>query len=71
MKGKIVVAVVAIIAVLVVAGFALMYFSTYNNLVALNASVDEKWAQVEQELQRRYDLIPNIVSAARAYMTYE
>lgn len=48
-----------------------MYFSTYNRLVALNSSVDEKWAQVEQELQRRYDLIPNIVSAAKAYMTYE
>ncbi|MEM2098809.1 MAG: LemA family protein [Candidatus Bathyarchaeia archaeon] len=71
MKGKIVVSIVAIIAVIVVASFAIMYFSTYNNLVALNASVDEKWAQVEQELQRRYDLIPNIVSAAKAYMTYE
>ncbi len=71
MKTKFVVAIVAIIAVIVVAGFAVMYFSTYNRLVALNASVDEKWAQVEQELQRRYDLIPNIVSAARAYITYE
>ncbi|MCW4008673.1 MAG: LemA family protein [Candidatus Bathyarchaeota archaeon] len=71
MKGKIVVAIVAIIAVIVVASFAVMYFSTYNRLVALSASVDEKWAQVEQELQRRYDLIPNIVSAAKAYMTYE
>ncbi|MBS7631293.1 LemA family protein [Candidatus Bathyarchaeota archaeon] len=71
MKGKIVVAIVAIIAVIVFASFAVMYFSTYNKLVALNASVDEKWAQVEQELQRRYDLIPNIVSAARAYMAYE
>jgi LemA protein len=39
--------------------------------VGLNATVDEKWAQVEQELQRRYDLIPNMVSAARAYITYE
>ncbi|MGB9915403.1 MAG: LemA family protein [Candidatus Bathyarchaeales archaeon] len=71
MNGKIVVAIVAIITVIVVASFAVMYFSTYNNLVALSASVDEKWAQVEQELQRRYDLIPNVVSAAKAYMTYE
>lgn len=71
MKGKIIAAVVAIIAIIVVAGFAGLYFSTYNNLVGLNASVDEKWAQVEQELQRRYDLIPNVVAAARAYITYE
>jgi LemA protein len=71
MKGKIIVAVVAIIAVIVVAGFVGLYLTTYNNLVGLNASVDEKWAQVEQELQRRYDLIPNIVGAAEAYITYE
>ena len=71
MKGKIIVAVIAIIAVIVVAGFVGLYFTTYNNLVNLNAAVDEKWAQVEQELQRRYDLIPNVVSAARAYITYE
>ncbi len=71
MKGKIIVAAVAIIAVILVASFAALYFMTYNNLVGLDTSVDEKWAQVEQELQRRYDLIPNVVSAARGYMNYE
>ena len=71
MNGKIAVVAIVVIAVLVVASFGFLYISTQNNIVALNASVDEKWAQVEQELQRRYDLIPNVVSAARAYMTYE
>jgi LemA protein len=71
MKLKIVVIPVCIIAVIVVATFAVLYFTTYNNVVGLNASVDEKWAQVDQELQRRYDLIPNVVAAARGYMTYE
>jgi len=53
-----------IIAVLAVAGiFVLVYFGTYNNMVGLEASVDEKWAQVDQELQRRYDLIPRVVNA--------
>jgi len=71
MKTKIVLAVAAIIVVILVASLAVVYVSTYNNIVGLNSSVDEKWAQVEQELQRRYDLIPNVVSAARAYITFE
>jgi LemA protein len=71
MKGKLIVISVAVIVVILVATFAALYFVTYNNLVGLNSSVDEKWAQVDQELQRRYDLIPNVVSAARSYMTYE
>ena len=64
MKGKFVVIAVVIIVVVLVSAFAGLYFTTYNNLVSLNASTDEKWAQVEQELQRRYDLIPNVVAAA-------
>ena len=71
MKGKIVATGVTIVVVLLIASFAFLYFNTYNNLVGLNAFVDEKWAQVDQELQRRYDLIPNVVNAARAYITYE
>lgn len=71
MKTKVIATVVVIIAVIVGATFVALYFTTYNNLVALDASVDEKWAQVEQELQRRYDLIPNVVAAARAYINYE
>jgi LemA protein len=71
MNAKIIVAAVAIIAVILVASFGFLYISTQNNLVTLANSVDEKWAQVEQELQRRYNLIPNMVNAARAYMNYE
>jgi LemA protein len=71
LKTKMVVAVVAVIAIIIAAGFAGLYFTTYNNLVNLNVTVDEKWAQIDQELQRRYDLIPNVVNAAKAYMTYE
>lgn len=51
--------------------FAALYFGTYNNVVSLEASVDAQWAQVEQELQRRYDLIPNIVNSAKLYINYE
>ncbi len=71
MKGKIVAAVVALIVIVIAASFAALYFSTYNNIVGLNANAESQWAQVEQELQRRYDLIPNMVDAAKAYITYE
>ncbi|MEM2943715.1 MAG: LemA family protein [Methanomassiliicoccales archaeon] len=71
MKIRTAIIVIAIITIITLGSFAAIYFSTYNRLVALNAAVDEKWAQVEQELQRRYDLIPNLVSAASAYIEYE
>lgn len=61
--------IVALLAV--VGGFFLLYYGTYNNLVGLDVSVDEKWAQVEQELQRRYDLIPRVVNATKLYINYE
>jgi len=67
------IAVVVIVAIIVVVGviFVALYFGTFNNLVALEESVDEKWAQVEQELQRRYDLIPRVVNASKLYIKYE
>jgi len=67
------IAVLAIIAIVVVVGviFAALYFGTYNNLVALDETVNESWAQVQQELQRRYDLIPNIVNTTKLYLGYE
>lgn len=71
MNTKIVVIAVALIAIILAGSFGALYITTYNNLVGLDVSVDEKWAQIEQELQRRYDLIPKVVEAARAYMTYE
>jgi len=71
MKAKFLVIVVAIIVVILVASFAALYFLTYNNIVGLNASTENAWANVDVQLQRRYDLIPNVVDAARAYITYE
>jgi LemA protein len=67
------IAIVIIILAIVVVGviFAALYFGTYNNLVQLEVTVDEKWAQVETVLQRRFDLIPNVVDAAKLYINYE
>lgn len=72
MKTKwIAVAVIVLAIVVVGVVFAALYFGTYNNLVELEVTVDEKWAQVETVLQRRFDLIPNVVDAAKLYIDYE
>ena len=71
MSGKWI-AIGAVIAILaIVGGMILLYYGTFNNLVALEESVNEKWAEVQQELQRRYDLIPRVVNASKLYIQYE
>jgi LemA protein len=71
LKAKIVIIAVVIIAVILVSSFAALYFTTYNNIVGLNANVESSIGDVQTQLQRRYDLIPNLVSAASAYIKYE
>lgn len=60
----------AVIGVLVVllGGFLIV---TYNNLVQLRQRVQNAWAQVDVQLKRRYDLIPNLVNAVKGYATHE
>lgn len=60
---------VAIIAViLLIVGLA---FSSYNRLVSMSEDVNGKWAQVENQLQRRNDLIPNLVNTVKGYAAHE
>jgi LemA protein len=49
----------------------LIGFGTYNNLVTLNESVNQSWSQVENQYQRRADLIPNLVSTVKGYANFE
>jgi len=62
--------VLAVLLVLVVI-FAGWYISGINRLVAIHENVSASWAQVENQLQRRNDLIPNLVSTVKGYMTHE
>lgn len=43
----------------------------YNRLVRARVRVDEAWAQIDTQLQRRHDLIPNLVETAKGYMSHE
>jgi LemA protein len=60
-----------IIAVAVVALIALFLITQYNRLIRLNITVDEAWAQIEVQLKRRADLIPNLVETVKGYATHE
>ena len=60
-----------IIAVVVILGLIFYLISIYNKLISLKNRVDNCWAQIDVQLQRRYDLIPNLVETAKGYMKHE
>lgn len=60
-----------IIGLGIVALLLIWGFSSYNGLVTANEGVDNQWAQVETQYQRRFDLIPNLVESVKGIMTQE
>ncbi|MFO8089618.1 MAG: LemA family protein [Desulfatiglandaceae bacterium] len=61
------------VGILLLLAFSFLMFirGTYNNLVAMDENVQGAWAQVENQLQRRYDLIPNYVETVKGYAAHE
>ncbi len=58
-----------ILAIIVI--LALWVMGIYNNLVGLKNRVKNAWGQIDVQLQRRYDLIPNLVESVKGYMNFE
>jgi LemA protein len=50
---------------------AIVVWFTYNRMVSRRLAVDNSWAQIETALQRRHDLIPNLVEAVKGYASHE
>jgi LemA protein len=61
-----VIIILAILAVLI-----LIIVGMYNTLVRLRRRCDNAWAQIDVQLKRRYDLIPNLVETAKGYLKHE
>jgi len=61
--------ILVVVALLVL--LTLIFIAQYNRLVRLNVSVDEAFAQIEVQLKRRADLIPNLIEVVKGYAAHE
>jgi LemA protein len=66
-----IVGIVFAVCLVVLLGVVFYVIGSYNSLVKLDESVKTAWAQVENQLQRRSDLIPNIVNTVKGYASHE
>ncbi len=60
-----------IIIVVVLLLFVVFVIGIYNSLIRLRNQVDNSWSQIDVQLKRRHDLIPNLVETAKGYMKHE
>lgn len=60
-----------LITIVILALVVLWGFTGYNSLVTMNENVNSQWSQVENQLQRRADLIPNLVETVKGYAAQE
>lgn len=67
--GPALITLIIILAAIVV--LALFIIGIYNALVRLRNQVDNAWSQIDVQLKRRHDLIPNLVETAKGYMKHE
>ena len=60
-----------IIIIAVAAIIILWIIGVFNSLIRLKNRVREAWSDIDVQLKRRYDLIPNLIEAVKGYMTHE
>lgn len=60
-----------IIAIIVVVLLVIWYVTLYNGFIQIRTHVQESWSQIDVQLKRRNDLIPNLISTTKGYANYE
>jgi len=59
------------ILIAVLAVIAIWLVATYNGLITLKNQTDEAWSDIDVQLKRRYDLIPNLIATVKGYASHE
>jgi len=62
---------IGVIVVILVVFFLLMFFGYYNRIIRLDNRIDNSWAQIDVQLKRRAELIPNLMETVKGYMKHE
>jgi LemA protein len=70
-KGMMIGCAIGAVVLLAVGMLVIWGISSYNNMVSLDQAVIQSWAQVENQYQRRADLIPNLVNTVKGYADFE
>lgn len=63
--------VILLLPIAAIVGIGLFVWKSYNRLVILRNRYQNSYSQIDVQLQRRYDLIPNLVETAKGYMAHE
>ena len=62
---------IGIIVLVIVVVFLLIFWGYYNRIIRLENRIDNSWAQIDVQLKRRADLIPNLMETVKGYMQHE